>query len=164
MGCTGICHSCAAKRVVRRWSPISERAFRSCSLTELNCALGTTRTTFPARCSRSWNFLSHSQTSPISALCLGHAGRNGAVILGGIDAVLFALGLIPRSLLRLGLRWSGERMRPACCSRRLAESGSDGSGGTPKPTCETHVLPGTRTAFSAMPRDLLRGSLPFPVG
>jgi integrase len=35
-------------------------------------------------------------------------------------------------LLRLGLCWSGERTRLACCALRPAESGSDGSGETPK--------------------------------
>ena len=69
-------------------------------------------------------------------------------------ALLFPLGLILRSLLRLGLRWSGERKRLACCPRRPAESGSDGSGETPKPTRGTRVLPGPLTLISAMPRGL----------
>jgi hypothetical protein len=63
------------------------------------------------------------------------------------------------SLLRLGLRWSGERRRPACCPRRPDEGGSDGSGETPKPPRGTRVLPGPRTSISVMPRSLLRGSL-----
>src|ERR1035437_7951426 len=74
---------------------------------------------------------------------------------------LFPLGLILRSLLRLGLRWSGERRRLACCPRRPAESGSDGSGETPKPTRGTRVLPGPLTLISAMPRGLPRGCLLF---
>src|ERR1035437_9408317 len=73
---------------------------------------------------------------------------------------LFPLGLILRTLLRLGLHWSGERRRLACCPRRPAESGSDGSGETPKPTRGTRVLPGPRTSISAMPRGLSRGCLP----
>ena len=48
--------------------------------------------------------------------------------------------------IRPGSIRSGERRRLACCSRRPAESGSAGSGGTPKPTRETRVLPGPPTS------------------
>ena len=71
----------------------------------------------------------------------------------------FALGLIPRSSLQLDLHRSGERTRLACCSRRPAGSGSDGSGETPKPTRGTRVLPGPQVSVSAMPRGMPRGCL-----
>src|ERR1035437_9500793 len=61
--------------------------------------------------------------------------------------------------LRLFTEWDIQARFCLDCSRRLAESRSDAWGGTPKPTCETHVLPGPRPAVSAMPRGLPRGSL-----
>ena len=57
----------------------------------------------------------------------------------------FALGLIPRGLLRLGgdeagEKYSGERLRPAGCPRRPAED-FGGFGGKPRRAPETGAPP-----------------------
>jgi hypothetical protein len=61
-----------------------------------------------------------------------------------VRADSFAVGPIPRSLLRLSCKWageklSGERLRPAGCPRRLA-AGFRGVGGTLTPAPETGAL------------------------